>query len=64
MWSRRRHRLWFFESVWDGLQGSPAEALHMRLRSDLMIGVQQAVAEWGVTPGEAVKRLSVTRARQ
>jgi len=43
MWSRRRHRLWFFESVWDGLQGSPAEAPHMRLRSDLMIGVQQAV---------------------
>jgi len=36
-----------FESVWDALEDSPAEAAHMRLRSDLMIAVQEAVAGWG-----------------
>ena len=35
----------------------------MRLRSDLMIAVQEAVAAWGVTQAEAAKRLSVTQPR-
>lgn len=52
-----------FESVWDALEESPAEAAHMRLRSDLMIAVQQAVAAWGVTQVEAAQRLSVTQPR-
>jgi predicted XRE-type DNA-binding protein len=52
-----------FESVWDALEDSPAEAAHMRLRSDLMIAVQEAVAAWGVTQAEAAKRLSVTQSR-
>jgi predicted XRE-type DNA-binding protein len=52
-----------FESVWDALEDSPAEAAHMRLRSDLMIAVQEAVAAWGVTQAEAAKRLSVTQPR-
>jgi predicted XRE-type DNA-binding protein len=52
-----------FESVWDALEDSPAEAAHMRLRSDLTIAVQEAVAAWGVTQAEAAKRLSVTQPR-
>jgi predicted XRE-type DNA-binding protein len=52
-----------FEGVWDALEASPAEAAHMRLRSDLMIAVQEAVAAWGVTQAEAAKRLSVTQPR-
>ena len=52
-----------FESVWDALEESPAEAAHMRLRSDLMIAVQEAVTAWGVTQAEAAKRLSVTQPR-
>jgi predicted XRE-type DNA-binding protein len=52
-----------FESVWDALEESPAEAAHMRLRSDLMIAVQEAVAAWGVSQAEAAKRLSVTQPR-
>ena len=54
---------WGFESVWDALEESPAEAAHMRLRSDLMIAVQQAVAAWGVTQVEAAQRLSVAQPR-
>jgi predicted XRE-type DNA-binding protein len=52
-----------FESVWDALEAAPAEAAHTRLRSDLMIAVQEAVAAWGVTQAEAAKRLSVTQPR-
>jgi len=52
-----------FESVWDALEESPAEAAHMRLRSDLMIAVQEAVTAWGITQAEAAKRLSVTQPR-
>ena len=52
-----------FESVWDALEDSPAEAAHMRLRSDLMIAVQEAVAGWGVIQAQAAKRLSVTQPR-
>jgi predicted XRE-type DNA-binding protein len=50
-----------FESVWDALEESPGEAAHMRLRSNLMIAVQEAVAAWGiVTQAGAAKGLSVT----
>ena len=52
-----------FESVWDALEGSPAETANMKLRSDLMIAVQQAVSAWGVTQTEAAKRLEVTQPR-
>lgn len=52
-----------FASVWDGLEDSPAEAANMRLRSELMIAVKQAVARWGVTQAEAARRLEVTQPR-
>ena len=35
-----------FASVWDALEDSPAEAANMRLRSELMIAIRQAVAGW------------------
>ena len=37
-----------FASVWDALEDSPAEAANMRMRSELMIAVQQTVADWGL----------------
>jgi len=52
-----------FESVWDALEGSPAEAANLKLRSEMMIALQQAVAGWGVTQTEAAKRLHVTQPR-
>ena len=52
-----------FESVWDALEDSPAEAANMRLRSDLMIVVQETVAGWGLTQAEAARRLDVTQPR-
>ena len=52
-----------FASVWDALEDSPAEAANMRLRSELMIAVQEAVASWGLTQDEAAGRLEVTQPR-
>jgi len=52
-----------FVSVWDALEDSPAEAANMRLRSELMIAIQQAVAEWGTTQAASARRLEVTQPR-
>ena len=52
-----------FASVWDALEDSPAEAANMRLRSELMIAIQEAVAGWKLTQAEAARRLDVTQPR-
>src|SRR3954468_17810882 len=52
-----------FASVWDALEDSPAEAANMRLRSDLMIALQDVVGGWGLTQAEAAQRLDVTQPR-
>ncbi len=52
-----------FATVWDALEDSPAEAANMRLRSELMIAIQEAVAGWGLTQVEAADRLKVTQPR-
>ena len=52
-----------FASVWDALEDTPAEAANMRLRSELMIAVQGAVAGWELTQAEAAGQLEVTQPR-
>ncbi len=52
-----------FASVWDALEGSPAEAANMRLRSEVMIAIQEAIAGWRVTQVEAARRLEMTQPR-
>ena len=52
-----------FDSVWDALENSPSEAANMRLRSELMIAVEQAVTAWGITQAEAARRLDLTQPR-
>ena len=52
-----------FTSVWDALEDSPAEAANMRLRSELMIAVQEAVGGWRLTQAQAAQRLDVTQPR-
>jgi len=52
-----------FESVWDAIEISSAEAAHMKMRSELMIAIQQAVAGWGLTQAGAAKRLAITQPR-
>jgi len=52
-----------FASVWDALEDSPAEAANMRLRSELMIAIRQAVADWSTTQAVSARRLEVTQPR-
>ena len=52
-----------FESVWDALETSPAEAANMRARSELMIAIQVQLEGWGVTQAAAAKRLGVSQPR-
>jgi predicted XRE-type DNA-binding protein len=52
-----------FASVWDAIEDTPAEAAHLRLRSELAIAIGDAVAAWRLTPSEAATRLGVTQAR-
>ena len=52
-----------FASVWDALEDSPVEAANMRLRSELMIAIQETVTGWGLTQAEAARQLDVTQPR-
>jgi predicted XRE-type DNA-binding protein len=52
-----------FESVWDALADTPAEAENMKLRSSLMIAISEAVAAWSLSQAEAARRLGVTQPR-
>jgi predicted XRE-type DNA-binding protein len=52
-----------FDSVWDALENSPAEAANMKARSELMIAIQETVAGWKLTQTEAAKRLAITQPR-
>lgn len=52
-----------FESVWDALEETPAEAANLRLRADLMIALRAKVAEWGLTQVAAAQRLGISQPR-
>lgn len=52
-----------FESVWDALEDTPAEAANMTMRSSLLIAIEQRVRSWKVTQAEAARRLGITQPR-
>jgi predicted XRE-type DNA-binding protein len=52
-----------YESVWDAIEASPAEAENMKLRSRLMTALRDHIAEQGLTQAQAAKRLGVTQPR-
>jgi predicted XRE-type DNA-binding protein len=52
-----------FTSVWDAIEPTPAEAASMKVRSELMMAVQDAVGRWDTTQAQAAKRLHVTQPR-
>jgi predicted XRE-type DNA-binding protein len=52
-----------FDSVWDALKDSPAAAMNMTMRSDLMIALRQRIDDWNVTQAEAARRLKLTQPR-
>ena len=52
-----------FDSVWDAIEDTPQEAANMRLRSELMIAVEQEVRSWNLTQAKSSDRLGVTQPR-
>ncbi|MFL9827462.1 helix-turn-helix domain-containing protein [Rhodoplanes sp. SY1] len=52
-----------FESVWDALEDTAAQAANMRARSALMIALRGRVEAWGVAQAEAARRLGLTQPR-
>ncbi len=52
-----------FTSVWDAIEDTPAEAENMKLRSALMMALEQHIRAQGWTQAEAARRLSVTQPR-
>lgn len=52
-----------YADVWDALEDTPEATAEMRLRSDLMIRVQEEAAAWGLTQKAAAARLGITQAR-
>jgi predicted XRE-type DNA-binding protein len=52
-----------FESVWDAIEDSPAEAASMKLRSALMIALKDQIRSGGLTQAEAAKLFGVTQPR-
>jgi predicted XRE-type DNA-binding protein len=48
-----------FDSIWDAIEDTPAEALHMKLCADLMSQVRQIIVESGWSAGTAAGHLGV-----
>jgi len=49
-----------FDSVWDAIEDSPAEAENMKLSSALMTAILEYIKAEGLTQKLAAKRLGVT----
>ena len=52
-----------FESVWDAIEDTPAEAENMKLRSSLMIALREHVKQTGMSQKQAAKVFGVTQPR-
>ena len=52
-----------FASVWDAIEETPAEAENMKLRSALMMALEQHIRAKGWTQAEAARHLDVTQPR-
>jgi predicted XRE-type DNA-binding protein len=52
-----------YDSVFDALADTAAEAANMTARADLLLAIRERVKAWGVTQEEAAARLGVTRPR-
>jgi predicted XRE-type DNA-binding protein len=52
-----------FDSVWDAIEPSRAQAANMKARAEMMIAIAETVAAWGLTQAAAAKRLGLTQPR-
>ena len=52
-----------YNSAWDAIMDTPQEALNMKLRSELMLLIRQAIEVNSWTQKKAAKKLGVTQPR-
>ena len=52
-----------FASIWDAIEDTPAEAENMKLRSALMMALEDHIQRRGWTQTEAARHLGVTQPR-
>jgi predicted XRE-type DNA-binding protein len=52
-----------FDSVWDAIEDTAAEAENMKLRASLMMALEAHIRRRGWTQAEAARRLGVTQPR-
>ena len=52
-----------FDSVWDAIEYSPAQAENMRLRSALMMALKDHITREGLSQCQAAKMFGVTQPR-
>jgi predicted XRE-type DNA-binding protein len=52
-----------FESVWDAIEDTPAQAENMKLRSALMLALKDHIAEEDLSQSKAAKLFGVTQPR-
>lgn len=52
-----------FRDVWSALEENPQEAANMRMRSNLLIAIEQEVRGWELTQAAAARRLHTTQPR-
>ena len=52
-----------FASIWDAIEDTPAEAENMKLRSALMMALEDHIQRRGWTQAEAARHLGLTQPR-
>ena len=52
-----------FDSVWDAIEDTPAEAENMKLRSELMIALDRHITKSKISQAAAAKLFGVTQPR-
>ena len=52
-----------FDSVFDALADTPAEAANLTARADLLLSIRERVKAWNVPQDQAARRLGLTRPR-
>jgi predicted XRE-type DNA-binding protein len=52
-----------FESIWDAIEDTPAQAENMKLRSSLMLTLKDHIVQSGMSQSRAAKLFGVTQPR-
>jgi predicted XRE-type DNA-binding protein len=52
-----------FESIWDAIEDTPAQAENMKIRSSLMIALREHITQSGMSQVQAAKTFGVTQPR-